>query len=487
MARPSDKQRAATREFGFAELAYTGSLNFPDFELIEGYSGLELRRQLSIMAARDETVGAINWCITSSMGQVAWAHTPCVNGEDNNDDAEAVRQAKWADTLLVDMAHSMQEHVEEAMSMVTHGFAPCEIVLKKRDGVASRFNDKFYGIDRLPLRDQRSITDWIYQGNHAIGFKQQTYRGSASIPLWKTLHYRTVSRLDQPEGRSMFMNALRVWKLKEKIQDSEAIGIDRDLCGLPVFRIPEEIIDECNDVDADGNPTAAAVQARARVDMARQAVSDMRFNRSGGVVIPSDTYADDTEGKDKTPKWDFSLVTTAGQRSIDTRTAARDYDRAIARVVMMQFLHLGDRSTGSYAMSDDQSSMAVRSLMALAIKIATEWTRKLLPLVWEVNGFDRKYMPRLRANEISKDGIQQIGALFAGLGKSVGLWETDLDMRLALAKLMNLPADAKAQEAAVARAAKVQEKEGAPDPKPVQPRAANTNKNLEVDPDEDPD
>lgn len=500
MARPSNRQAASIRELGVADVFHVSSLQFSDFELIEGWSGPEVRRQLSIMANRDETVGAMNWCITSTMGQVEWKHVPRVDGRDDDDDAEAVRMAEWCDGLLEDMAHTMQDHVEEALSMTTFGFAPCEIVLKRRDGVDSIYNDGLYGIAKLPLRDQLSVMDWLYQGNDAIGFRQQTLAGSATIPLWKTLHYRTTSRLDRPEGRPMLLNALRVWKLKEKIQDSEAIGIDRDLCGLPVFKIPEEIIEQANEtIDDPDNPgtqilSPAAISARSRIAQAAAAVKDMRFNRSGGIVIPSDTYGsdEDSESKDRTPKWDFSLVTTAGQRSIDTRTAARDYDRAIARVCMMQFLHLGDRSTGSYAMSDDQSSMAVRSLMALALKIAKEWTKKLIPLIWEVNGFDKRYMPRLRATEISKDGITQIGALLAGLGKSVGLWEADVDMRMALAKLMNLPADIKAQQAAVERAAKAQEKLGEPDPAPIvasrpKPVAANANKNAVGDDDENSD
>lgn len=493
-ARPTHRQQQSTAELGFADILFVGHPN-EDVRLFPASWGLDIRRDLYRMSQMDETVGAIMWCIYSVLSQVEWKHQPCVDGKDNDTDAEAIRQADFYNSLLGDMSHTMSEHVEEALSMVIFGHAPCEVVLKRRDGVASRFNDQMYGISKIPLRDQMSITNWLYQGNDAIAFQQSTYRGSATIPLWKTCNYRTTSRLDRPLGRSLLTNALRVWKLKEKIQDSEAIGIERDLCGLPTFRIPQEVLDDANDVDSAGAATPKAESARRMIAGAISAVKDLRFNKSGGLIMPSDTFFSETSDAantgDRTPKWDFKLITTAGQRSIDTRTAIRDYDRAIARVVMMQFLHLGDRSTGSYAMSDDQSSMAVRSLMALAMKVAMEWNKKAVPLVGQVNAFDPKYLPRMRASEISKDGIQQIGALMAGLGRVENLWASDVDMRMAISKLVNLPANREAQDAAAGSAA-AQAKMDATAPKatfgakPGIPQAANKAVH-EVYPDEDPD
>lgn len=456
-ARPSNRQAAASRELGFVDTMFVGPLGGVADELFPERSGLELRRDLWKMSVRDETFGSMMWCINATLAQVAWGHVACVDGVEVLDDPQAIEAAAFADSWLIDMDHTMQDHIEEAISMIIYGFAPCEIVLKQRDGVDSRFSDKMWGIKKLPLRDQMGVINWIYEGNDAVAYTQMSYRGSATIPLWKSLNYRTTSRLDRPEGRPMMLNALRAWKLKEKIQDSEAIGIERDLCGLPVFSVPEEVLETAKLVDAQGSPTPEALVAMNKVQSAIKAVRDMRFNQTGGLIVPSDTYFEETSdgagAGDRTKKWDFKLVTTAGSRTIDTRTAIRDYDRAIARMMMMQFLHLGDRSSGSYALSDDQSSLAVRSLMALAMKIAGEWNKKLMPLLWAVNAKDPKYMPRMRASEISKDGIAQMGQLLQGLGRAVGLWESDIDMRMAIAKLLNLPANREAQQKAAELAA----------------------------------
>lgn len=470
MARPTNKQAQAQQKIGFS----------PDFAFgidprqtfIPMLSGINLLREMERMWETDDTVGAMRWCIETTLGQVEFKFVPQVDGKDNENDAEAVRLADWANTCLSDQ-FSMADHIEEALTMMPYGFAPCEIITKQRDGVESNFNDKYWGIKKIPLRDQMTVFGWNYTPDQDLAtMRQMSYQGTADIPYWKLLHYRTTSVLNRPMGRPMMLNAYRVWRLKNKIQDAEAIGIERDLCGLPMFKIPKAILQAARERKPDGSPTDEAAEALEWIANANKAVSDMRFNRSGGLVLPSDTFFEETADAtasgagDRTPMFDFKIVTTAGQRSIDTRTAARDYDRAMARVAMMQFLHLGDRSTGSYAMSDDQSSMAVRSLMHMAMKIADEFSKKTIGLLWMINAFDPRYKPRLRASEISKDSLQQVAAVLGSLGKAGGFWESDADMRIGIAKLINIPYSREAQTDAAGTAKKTAEMEAVA-PKPT--------------------
>lgn len=457
MARPSSKQAQAKQEIGRNNLAMYGSVTNVSFtnnlNYIPSLAGLPLLAEMERMWYLDETVGAMAFCIQTTLAQAEWTHVPQIDGvDDDSGDADAKAAADFANTMLVDMKHTMQEHVEEAITMIPFGFAPCEIVCKIRDGKDSRFNDKLWGIDKLPLRDQFSIWSWQYEGEDPVAFRQIGIRGAGTVPLWKTLHYRMSSHLNNPNGRPYLLNVHRAWKLKNQIQDSEAIGIERDLCGLPTFRVPQDVLDEANMVDADGKPTPEAQAAIRKVQSAITAVSDMRFNRSGGLVMPSDTHADNVDG-DRTPLWDFKLVTSAGQRSIDTRTAIRDYDRAIARVLMMQFLHLGDRSTGSFALSADQSDIGVKALMAIAMKIAGEWNKKLIPLIWQLNGMDPRYMPRLRAGQLNKDGIAQVGKFLSEAARGSPMWETDPVVRTGLLRMANLDYDVTAQRDAATTAA----------------------------------
>jgi hypothetical protein len=448
--RPTNTQAQATRAIG-------ATPNFSVFgwgvqsDLFSGVSSLALTRDMRLMAEEDETIGAMLWCISTVMAQIVWEYVPQVNGTDTPDNAEAKRYAELATTMLHDMDRPFSEHIDDALTMLWASFAPCEIVTKRRDGINSKYSDGFYGLEALNLLDQATIWDWKYNGHKLVAMQQQapTLSNDGMIPLYKVLLYRTNAQYNNPRGKPMLKPAWRVWRLKRKVQDSEAIGIERDLCGLPIFEVPEDLFDDQFEVDADDEPTDAAKKARAMIRGAQDAVRDMRFNKSGGLVHPSNTYSDEVP-TDITKRFNFRIQTTGGQRSIDSRTAARDYDHAIARVAMMQFLTLGQRSGGSYGLSEDQSSMAVNSIMAIANRIVAEWNNKVTPLLWTVNAFPPQYRPRLRHSDVNKNGIAQIGAFMSGLGKAADLWGGDAKMRVGLAKQANLPYDYDAQVAAAA-------------------------------------
>lgn len=487
MARPTNKQAASTKELGWS---LDWNIAAQTSSLVPALGGRQLLVEMQMMADTDETVGSMMWCICSTLAQVDWKHVPQVDGKDNDKDEQAVKAAAFADTLLGDMRRSFADHVDDAMTMVWAGFAPCEIVLKQRRGDQSRYDDGLYGIDDIPLRDPLSIWQWSYDADrrHVTAARQFTFQGGAEIPMWKLCNYRTSSAADRPYGRPLLLNAHRAWRLKNRIQDSEAIGIERELCGLPIFRVPEADIAAAAEVQAGTTtPTTAAAAAQRRIQQAIATVQHIRLNKTGGLVLPSDTFAsDDDTIADRTRKYDFNIVTSAGQRSIDARTGIRDYDRAIARVVMMQFLHLGDRSSGSYGLSDDQSSMAIRSLMSLAMKVAQEFSRKALPLVWEANAMDKRYMPALRASEISKDGIAQIGAFLSGLAKGEWLIAQDAEARIDILKDAGIAHDRPSQEAAAATARETATTLANPPPPPMPPQrpAVDAQKRATEDEDE---
>lgn len=461
-ARPPALAAAGKREIGYSP-NYGLFSSSSDLALYPMLQGRSLLQEMNIMSETDDTVGSMMWCIATTLSQVTFKHVPQVDGKDDESSPEAIAAAEFADTLLVDMQEPFTDHIDVALRMVPLGFSLAEIVLKQRTTENSRFNDKMWGIESLPARDPLSILGWKYSpdNRHIVAACQSTWEGSSEIPTWKLLHYRTTASMENPWGRPLFQNAWKAWKYKTKLQDVEAVGAERELVGLPVFGMPQEVLDDASDVDDAGNPTDVAKKAQAMIRSAQDAVSKTRLNKSGGLIIPSDTYAEDTTG-DRTPKFSFKLVTTAGQRSIDIRQPIRDYDRAIARVAMMQFLHLGDRSTGSYSLSDDQSSMAVRSMMSLIRKIVAEWNRKALPLVWLANAKDRRYMPRLAGSELSKEGMQAIGAFLAGIAKAEELWKTDPDARIGIAKTANIPYSRQAQIEAAATAKKTADEAAKP-------------------------
>lgn len=416
-----------TREYGDQLTVYTDALDSVGYiPELRGPLGLA---KLAKMSEQDDTVGAMMWAVETTMAQVSWNHEAAKDGKPS-EDAKAIAAADFANSLLIDMDHSFQDHVEESMSMLWAGFSLFEILLKQRTDGDSKFSDNKWGVDSLVNRPQISVSGWGVQGGKVVTAKTQTATGEKEIPLSKCLHYRIKGSRNRPQGRSLFTNAYRSWFLKNDIQDAEAIGIRRELCGLPVARVPMNDINLATKKDpATGKLSPDGEAALARIQTFKTAVSKMRLNETSGLVIPSDPYVGENDQPGTIRQYDFEILSGGGQRSMDPRAPIRDYDRAIARVAMMQFLHLGDRSTGSYALSDNQSTLALRSMRALVSKVIEEWNRKVLPLIWALNGMDKAYMPILTSSPITEDSLEELGTFLERLSSAQILLDEEPELK----------------------------------------------------------
>ena len=406
---------------------------------LSGFRGL---RQFQKMSITDDTVGAMLWAVETTLGQLGWSHEPRMNGEPSTD-PQALEAAKFANTLLADMSHSYQEHTESASSMLWAGFFLAEINYKRRQGAkidqngnTSRFTDGLWGVANLSEINQLSVSGWNYANSRAIEVKRMGAGGEVVIPLPKCVHYRIKGSEQTPAGRSLFTNAHRSWFLKSDLQDAEAIGIRRELCGLPMASVPKVDMDLAQSARAKRKqnlqPTQDETLADARISAMIAAATKMRFNETAGLVSPSDVYADADGKPSNVRQYEFKIMTSGGQRAISPRDGIRDYDRSIARVAMMQFLHLGDRSTGSYALSDNQSTLALRSIKALTGKNTSEWDQKVLPTIWALNAMDPTYLPGLQSTAITEDSLAAIGTFLEALSTAETLLEDNPSLKTAM-------------------------------------------------------
>ena len=62
------------------------------------------------------------------------------------------------------------------------------------------------------------------------------------IPINKALFYRTTTLNNDPSGRSILRNAYKAYTYLNRLQDYEAIAIERELHGIPVGRMPADCL-----------------------------------------------------------------------------------------------------------------------------------------------------------------------------------------------------------------------------------------------------
>lgn len=329
---------------------------------LRGLKGIKVYKE---MANNDSTIGSILFAIKMLCRQAPWSVEP---GGDSAKDKEA---AEFVESCMNDMSSTWTDTISEILSFLTYGWSFHEIVYKRRNGkkrdrdLSSKYSDGLIGWEKLPIRSQDTLYRWEYDDNdNLVGMTQQPppkYE-LLTIPMRKALLFRTESAKDNPEGRSILRNCYRDWYFKRRILEIEAIGIERDLAGLPVIHTPEGLdIWDKDDTDAQ-NIYATLVTM----------IKNVRRNEYEGLVLPFG--------------YDFELTSTGGTRQFDTNAVIQRYNVNIAQTVMADFLMLGHEGTGSFALSADKTTMFTTAIGTFLDIICEVFNNQGIPSLIDING-----------------------------------------------------------------------------------------------------
>jgi hypothetical protein len=378
---------------------YSGVINE---EFLTQLSGARGMRVFNEMAENDATAGAILAAIELLIRPISWN----VVAADSSDAAKA--EAEFVNTVMRDMEHPWEDFMSEILTMLPFGWSYHEMIMKRRVGPLerdparqSKFVDGRIGIRRISPRSQQSLNKWILGDDNVVeGMVQWTPEGGeVEIPIERSLHFRTTSRRNNPEGRSVLRSGYRSWYFLKRVQEHEAIGIERELAGVPIVRVPAGMITSTEPADV------AALASYKKI------ARDLKFNEQGGLVIPSDPWMDaENRPIPGTYKVDVDLMNTGGRRAIDTNLTIIRYERDIARSILADFIMLGtDGGRGSYALSEDKSNLFLRSCETTTWQIAAELNKRMVPRLWALNGLDPALMPSIEPGKVAPPNMKELG------------------------------------------------------------------------------
>lgn len=363
------------------------------------------RRQIEIykdMGENDPSIGIILFMIQNIVRSVSW---PVREASDNPRDLEA---ADFVRSCMHDMDMPWDDYISENISMVQYGHALHEIEYKKRAGrsedplLRSKYQDGRIGWRGLPLRSQDTVERWNFDSSGYLNgvVMQDPYAGkTVEIPYGKLLLFRTSVYKNNPEGMSALRRAYRPYFFKKHIEETEAIGIQRDLAGLPVVWVPPEVM-------------AGSTQNNKRMkadffDM----VTKVRRDELEGVVMP--LVYDDKGNK----KFDFNLMSSGGSRQFDTsriidRLKTEIFDTALAGMIM---LGQGSNGSGSWAMHSDKTQIFLMSLKAYLSQIKNVYNLHAIPRLLEVNGMEVTDYPQIDHTPIEHVDMKTMGETISAL------------------------------------------------------------------------
>lgn len=352
-----------SKEIGRVGQRRYGGIFYEEFlSELRGRKGAEVFTEMS---NNDETIGAILFAIEMLVRQASWNVEP---GGSTAKDREA---AEFVKSCMDDMQQTWIDTISEILSFLTYGWSFHEIVYKRRMGrtkdnrTSSKYDDGLIGWMKLPIRSQETLYQWEYDDqDNLIGMTQMPPPdfGLITIPMNKAMLFRTRSRKDNPEGRSILRTAYRSWYFKRRIQEIEGIGIERDLAGLPVITTPEGM-DIWDKDDEDMNAILAGLEAM---------VKNIRRDSTEGLVLPFG--------------YTFELTSTGGSRQFDTNSIIARYDTKISQTVLADFIQLGHESVGSFALSSDKTNLFSMAICAFLDIICQTFNSQGIPALIDING-----------------------------------------------------------------------------------------------------
>lgn len=376
------------------------------------------------MAANHAICAAMLYAVETMCRRASWRMEA---GSEQREDQEA---ADFIDSCRDDMSTTWQDVVSEALTALIYGWSYHEIVYKVRRGdVAetgrSKHSDGKIGWRKLPLRAQESLDQWVF--DPAGGIQGMIQRAAptylpVTLPIDKCLLFRTTTRKNNPEGRSLLRGAYRSWYIAKNIETFEAIGIERDLAGIPYARIPGECM------------LSTAPTAKKEVYTAfKKILTSLRNDEQASVILPSDR---DANGE---LLYDLGLMGAPGSKQIDTDKIIRRYDQRIAQTILADLILIGHSDTGSYALMAEKVSLFSQALDSILDVIEDVFNRYAIPRTLALNGYRLKVQPMLRHGPVEKVNLKDLSEFVSKIS-GAGIALDDEPMKAYLREAADLPA-----------------------------------------------
>lgn len=434
LERPNGRSAPTMSEVGITGLLQTGGFIFEEFEPhLRGDKALQIYIE---MISNSPVVQAVMFAIDMMMRQVSW------RVEQGGEKPEDIKARDFVESCMHDMSQSWQNTLSEILSMLWFGFSYHEIVYKVRKqsnplkpGSTSQYDDGMIGWRKIPIRAQ--ITRWRWEFDEAGGIRGMwqapwglgggitagtQLRAPVFIPIEKALLFRPRQIKNNPEGWSLLRSAYRPWFYAKRLEEIEAIGMDRDLAGYPVGKIPAEHI-------VNNTPT---------YQNWKQTLRNIRRGEQEALIVPSDVDAES-----KMPLYSLELLSATGRRKVDCGPAIERYNRLIAMTMLADFLFLGQggggRTGGSFALVSNRADLFGLALNAILDSVAETFNRHAVPRLLYLNNFTLDDLPRIVHDEVEIPDIEQLSAGLANLAKAGMPLFPDVDLENRVRAYMGLP------------------------------------------------
>jgi len=402
-----------------------GEIGSLGMRVFGGVTREELKQELnwpqSINTFRNMSYhSAINAPLTlfeNIISKATWTYKPPIDATE-----EEKNQAKIINQMMNDMEQPWSEFIRDVLSANIFGFSVHEKVYRKRfKANGSMYDDGIIGWKKLPIRVQESISKFIFSedGNEIVGVQQNlayitdTYNRFSSrgnlinLPRSKFLLFRTGKHRGDPFGKSPLRDAYLAWRFLTTLEELEAMGVAKDLNGIPVLELPAQIL------SAD-----AAPEVQAQRLYFENAMRNLQVGEQTALILPS---VRDEQGNSM---YRISLLSTDGKKNFDLNKIKDYYKNLIFTSLFSDVLTLGQSATGSFALGAIKNSLSGAYAERLISTIAETIQNDLIRQTYTLNSWSTERMGKLDFDGLDNTDVESLSKYLQRVA-SVGLLEKD--------------------------------------------------------------
>lgn len=370
----------------------------------------------------DATIATGMQFVRMMLSRVKWKVVAPSGADDSQKE-----KAKFIETCMHDMEHSWQSFITEVTNYIPYGFQVHEKVFRRRLRTAgSKYNDGLVGWKKLPVRSQNTIAEWVFSedGRTILGLKQSTQNltniaspyirvdagADISIPRNKFLLFTSDSRLGDPTGRSPLKAVWQQWRYRQELEKLEAVGIGRDLGGIPVTKMPSSFMS-----------SDASQDKKAVYDTMKRATANLHQNAQSGLILPSDV-----DPETKQPLFDFKLLSSDSSSKYNTSDLIKRINNTLLVALNADVLAMGTDKVGSFSLAGEKTSLAALMLEYRLREIQDVINNDLIPHTFAENKWTDTEFPEVRYTEFDEVELEELSKFIQRVA-SQGLIVKDLE------------------------------------------------------------
>jgi hypothetical protein len=295
------------------------------------------------------------------------------------------RAAAFLEECLQDTRSSIPTYMRQLYSMLPYGWCVQELVYKRRNGGnGSKYTDGRVGWAHWGLRRQDSLFRWQTQGytSDILAFQQRPAPSYQifTIPLTKCIHATADDTEGSPEGVSVLRGMYRSWYIVRNLELLLGIVLERFGTGLPVFETDAGV----PRLTPDDNATLQA------------ALAALRQNEEAGAILP--------------PGVRLRFLDSPGLNTTHYLETIQYLRTVMLSTVLADFISLGTKGGGSYALGKDKTELFLLSLNGYQDRLLDILNRQAVKRLFAYNDFPGiTDLPRLTLPAIRRYDLQQLG------------------------------------------------------------------------------